>query len=224
MTEVVGNDHFPWEEIADGNVFETGIYLMEIIKFEDGEASTGTRMPKAQFKCIEPAQFATMVHFENYVVGTEESPKDVVPGTMGARSMKRDLTAAQVPKSNSISEAMASAVGNQLMLQLSKYKEVGGEYDGTPRNRVIGAFKVGERAAGVTADKSKKGPGTGGKASGLSAAPPPGSEASPTMICGACAKAVPKDEYSAHVESCTGGHEEVAAATAQKTDAPSVEA
>jgi hypothetical protein len=202
MTEVAGNDHFPWEEIADGNVFETGMYLFEIIKFEDGNASTGKRMPSVQFKCIEPAQFATMVYFENYVVGTEEDPTNVVAGTMGARSMKQVLTAAQVPKGNSMAEIMASAVGNQLMLQLSKYKEVGGEYDGTPRNRVIGAFKVGERAAGVTADKTKPGL-VGGKAPG-SAAPPPGSEASPTMICGACAKAVPKDEYSAHVESCTG--------------------
>jgi hypothetical protein len=159
-----------------------------------------------------------MVYFENYVVGTEEDPTNVVAGTMGARSMKQILTAAQVPKGNSIAEIMASAVGNQLMLQLSKYKEVGGEYDGTPRNRVIGAFKVGERAAGVTADKSKKGPGAGGKAPG-SAAPPPGSETPSTMICGVCAKPIPKDEYSAHVESCTGAHEADATTTAPPVEA-----
>lgn len=191
-----GNDFFPWEEIAEGNVFETGTYLFEITKFEDGHAASGKRMPKAQFKCIEPAQFANMVYFENYVVGTEEDAESVVAGTMGARSMKQVLKAAQVPKGNSVSEIMANAVGNQLLLQLSKYKEVGGEYDGTPRNRVIGAYKVGERETGLAGDKA--GPGTGGGPKPLAPAPS-GPE---TLICGSCAKPIPKDEYAAHVESC----------------------
>ena len=204
MTENVGNDFFPWEDIADGNVFESGIYLMEIGKFDDGYAGTGKRMPKAMFKCLEPAQFKNMAYFENYVVGTEEDPTSIVPGTMGARSMKQVFVAAQVPKGNSMTEIMMNSIGNQLLLQLNKYKEVGGEYDGQDKNKVVGMFKIGERPVGLSLDKKKgAGSGAGGpKPAGSSAPPLPASPA--TLICTSCGKSVPREGYSAHVDSCTG--------------------
>jgi len=204
MTENVGNDFFPWEDIADGNVFESGVYLMEISKFDDGYAGTGKRMPKAMFKCLEPASFKNMVYFENYVVGTEEDPTSIVPGTMGARSMKQVFTAAQVPKGNSLVEIMVNAIGNQLLLQLNKYKEVGGEYDGQDKNKVVGMYKIGERPVGLALDKQKgAAAGSGGpKPIGSSAPPLPASPA--TLICTTCGKPVPKAEYSSHVESCAG--------------------
>ncbi len=198
-------DFFPWDDIAEGNVFESGIYLFEIAAFDDGVAGTGKRMPKARFKCLEPSNFANMTYFENYVVGTDEDPTNVVAGTMGARSMKQTFKAAQVPKGNSLAEIMTNAVGNQLLLQLNKYEEQAGEYKGTLRNRVIGAFKVGERAVGVAADAAKAGPGA--KPPGLSSTPPPPggkTETVETLICATCGKPIPKAEYSAHVESCTG--------------------
>ena len=113
-------DFFPWEDITVGNIFESGIYLFEIAAFEDAESSTGKKMPKSRFKCMEPANFANMTYFDQYVVGTDEDPKAVVSGTMGARQMKEIFKAAQVPKSNSVSEAMNNSVGNQLLIQLIK--------------------------------------------------------------------------------------------------------
>lgn len=200
MTE--GNDFFPWDDIADGNVFESGIYLFEIAEFEDTFANSGKRMPKARFKCLEPANFKNMTYFENYVVGTEEDPTTIVPGTMGARSMKQVLNAAQVAKGNSVQELMANAKGNQVLLQLNKYKEVGGEYDGVEKNKVVGMYKIGERPVGLTAD-AKKGAGSGGPKPLGSSAPPPMTGPS-TLICTSCGEAVPKEDYSAHVESCQG--------------------
>lgn len=44
MTE--GNDFFPWDDIAEGNVFESGIYLMEIAAFDDGHAASGNACPR----------------------------------------------------------------------------------------------------------------------------------------------------------------------------------
>ncbi len=199
---MANEDFFPWDDIAEGNVFESGIYLFEIAAFDDGEASTGKRMPKARFKCLEPSNFANMTYFENYVVGTDEDPKNVVAGTMGARSMKQVFKAAQVPKGNNMAEIMAGSVGNQLLIQLNKYEEQEGEYKGTQRNRTIGAFKVGERAVGVAADTKA----SAGKPAGPSSAPPPPgkSDTVETLICATCGKPIPKAEYSAHVESCTG--------------------
>lgn len=202
MTE--GNDFFPWDDIADGNVFESGIYLFEIAEFEDTFANSGKRMPKARFKCLEPANFKNMTYFENYVVGTEEDPGSIVPGTMGARSMKQVLSAAQVAKGNSISELMANAKGNQVLLQLNKYKEVGGEYDGTEKNKVVGMYKIGERPVGLTADSKGRGAAKGsGGPKPLSSAPPV-STAPATLVCTSCGESIPKDKYSAHVESCQG--------------------
>ena len=200
MTE--GNDFFPWDDIAEGNVFESGIYLMEIAAFDDGHSSQGKRMPKARFKCLEPVNFANMTYFENYVVGTDEDPTAIVAGTMGARNMKQVFKAAQVPKGNSMSEIMAGSVGNQLVMQLNKYAELEGEYKGVERNKVVGMYKVGERPIGLTADgKKKPGAGAGGpKPPGVGA--PPVAPKVETLICTTCGKPIPKDEYSAHVESC----------------------
>ena len=201
MTE--GNDFFPWEDIAEGNVFESGIYLMEIAAFDDGYANSGKRMPKARFKCLEPANFANMTYFENYVVGTDEEPTAIVAGTMGARNMKQVFKSAQVPKGNSMAAIMASSVGNQLLMQLNKYAELEGEYKGVERNKVVWMGKIGERAVGLTADaKGKKSAGTGGGPKPPGVGAPPAAPKIETLICTTCGKPVPKDDYSAHVESC----------------------
>jgi len=206
MTEV-GNDHFPWDDIAEGNVFENGIYLFEIASMEDGYASTGKRMPKARFKCIEPSNFANMTYFDQYVVGTEEDATSIVAGTMGARSMKQVFKAAQVPKGNSLSTMMANAAGNMLLIQLNKYTDTNPEYAGTERNKVVGCFKVGERQVGLSSDGK---PGTVGGGSGgpkpptMSNAPGLAAKATATLICATCGKSVPKAQYSDHVENCTG--------------------
>lgn len=202
----MSNDFFPWDDIAEGNIFENGIYLFEIAAFEDGEASTGKRMPKARFNCLEPANCKNMTLFDQYVVGTDEEPKSVVAGTMGARSMKSVFKAAQVPKGNDLAELMANSVGNQLLIQLTKYEEKDGEYKGTLRNRVTGMYKIGERDVGILGDSRTS--SSGGSAPKSSAPKIGGTPPAPKTVevynCPTCGEDVPKDEYSAHVETCKG--------------------
>lgn len=201
------SDYFPWQDIADGNIFENGIYLFEIKAFNDGKASTGKRMPKARFNCLEPANCRNMTFFDQYVVGTDEQPEDVIAGTMGARSMKQVFTAAQVAKGNNVVELMANSVGSQLLIQLNKYEEKDGEYKGTLKNRAVGMYKIGEREVGITGDTKAKGPAP------KSSAPKPMTSPAPvTMLkCTSCGKDIPKAEYSAHVESCNGSNPESSA-------------
>jgi len=196
------NDFFPWDDIADGNVFESGVYRFEIAAFDDGKANNGKRMPKARFSCIEPPMCKGMAYFEQFVVGTDEEPDEIVPGTMGARSMKAVFKAAQVPKNNNFAELLAGCIGNQLLIQLSKYEERDGEYKGMQRNRATGFYKIGERDVGFTADGKK---GGGGASSPKPSAPPVSSAPKVTsLICTTCGKSVPREEYSAHVENCQG--------------------
>lgn len=206
MTEVMGNDHFPWDDIAEGNVFENGIYLFEIASMEDGFATTGKRMPKARYKCIEPANFANMAFFDYYVVGTEEDATSIVAGSMGARSLKQVFKAAQVPKGNSLSTMMANSVGNMLLIQLNKYTDTSPEYAGTEKNKVVGCFKVGERQVGLMADSKSggAGAGSGGPKPPTMSNAPGLAKTTATLICATCGKSVPKAQYSDHVENCTG--------------------
>ena len=58
-------DFLPWDQIPEDNVFPDGFYHVTVA-LEDGQSSTGKRMLRGQFTCKEPAQFASMSHFENY--------------------------------------------------------------------------------------------------------------------------------------------------------------
>lgn len=110
-----------------------------------------------------------MSHFENFVTGTDENPIGINPGTMGARSLKKVLKAAQVPPSNDMTQLIASANGADLLVMLNYYVEQKGEYAGTPRNRMANCFRLGEREVGVI----KQGAGPGGNVPGAGVGAPP---------------------------------------------------
>jgi hypothetical protein len=149
----MANDNFfPWDDIPDSNVFPamTGRFTWD--KLEDGHSqSTNKRMFKANFICMEPEMYAGMYHTENYVVGNDENLNGIIPGTMGARSMKSALAAAQVPKSNDPAQLCAVVTQSkpQLLLSLSLSKQETGEYAGREQNRVTSYNKVGERPVQV---------------------------------------------------------------------------
>ncbi len=196
-------DHFPWDDITTGNIFESGVYQFEIATFDDGKSSTGKRMPKIRFVCVAPANFKGMAYFDQYTVATEEEPDNVVASTIGARNMKQLFDAAQVPKGNNIVELMNNSIGNHVLLQLNKYEETG-DYAGW-KNKVIGMYKIGEREVGLTAVKG----GAGGVVAPSGAPKPANAPVSSapkvdTHVCTNCGKSIPADEYSAHVETCQG--------------------
>lgn len=143
----MSNDFFPWDEIPDSNVFPDMTGRFEYTKLEDGASAAGKRMFKAQFTCVEPAQFAGMSHFENFVTGNEENMGAIVPGSMGTRQLKASLAASQLPKNNNIQQIcdLVTASKPQLMISISYYKEAAGEYKGQERNRITAYHKIGER-------------------------------------------------------------------------------
>ena len=140
------NNFFPWDDIQEDNVFPAGCFQFEIATLEDGYSqASGNRMFKAQFNCKAPAEYAGMSHFENYVTGTEENPAGINAGTMGTRSLKKMLKAAQVPQGNDIEQLILSAKGAVLMISLNQYVEKDGPYAGDKKNRVTGYDAVGTK-------------------------------------------------------------------------------
>lgn len=194
-------DFFPWDSIPDSNVFPTGTFLFEIASIEDGESSTGKRMLKARFDCLEPVNMKGQAYFDQYVLGTDEEPQKVVPSAMGSQMFKKVLKGAQIPKSSSISNAIEQSLGNHVILKLLQYKdESPGPYRGTLKNKMQAAYKIGEAEIKIEAS------GGGASAPGLSSsAPPVGRPPKVTnLTCATCGKSIPKGEYSAHVENCMG--------------------
>ena len=194
-------DFFPWDEIPDSNVFPTGAFLFEIASIEDGVSSTGKRMLKARYDCLEPANMKGQAYFDQYVLGTDEEPNKVVPSSMGSQNFKKVLKGAQVPKDSQISNLIQNALNSHVILKLLQYKdESPGPYRGTLKNKMQSAHKVGEIEVKV------EGTGGGGPAPGLSSsAPPVGKPPKVTnLTCATCGKSIPKAEYSAHVENCMG--------------------
>lgn len=165
----MGNEQnfFPWNDIPDSNLFPTGVFRMRIEELEDGVAqSSGNRMFRGRFACIEPVEFAGMAHFENFVVGNEQNPQGINPGTMGARSLKMVLNKAQVPPTNDIAAILASSKGAEFLMAISLNTPTKGERAGIPQNRMVDCYKLGERPVGVTQQGA---PG----AISVSAPPPP---------------------------------------------------
>lgn len=193
MNQQVNANFFPWDDINENNVFPTGIYRLKI-SLEDGMSNTGKRMFRAQFSCMEPAEFVGMSHFEYYVVGTDENPNGINAGTMGARGLKALFKAAQIPPSNDPAQLVLSAKDTECLVALNEYVEKDGAYAGTPRNRIGGYFRLGERQVGVQGSGGSNPPpmapppspvvGAGGPAVTTGAPPPPPAPpvAQPTQV------------------------------------------
>ena len=202
-------DFFPWDDIYEGNVFPSGIFEFEIEAIDDGYAGTGKRMPKGRFRCVNPDQLKGMAYFDNFVVGTEETPEDFVAGTFGAKALKAIFKAAQVPQATSFEELSKNSIGNRLLIHVNKFIQTKGEYAGREENNVVSYYKIGEREVGLTEVAGGGAPAAPAKSSAKM--PPvkkdakaPTKKAKATLPCGVCGEQIPRDEYAKHVESCTG--------------------
>lgn len=175
MTE---QDYFPWDDIPDADVLPTGDFHVRGAELVDKIASTGKRMFSAQIAVEEPTLYAGMTLFENFVVGSDEAPKSILPGLLGTRMLKKMLGAAQIPGSNN-SEKLCMGFENALFgISVSEYTEKEGEYAGSPRNRITKFWKRGERVPGIATGAKGKGPAAVASAAAESAgapvpAPPP---------------------------------------------------
>jgi len=199
------SDFFPWEDIHEGNVFPAGTFMFKIEEINhENYSNSGKLMPKARFTCVEPASFKGMAHFDQYVVGTDENPTEVNPGTMGARSLKSVFKCSQTPRSDKLPELCANAVGNSLLLQFGQPTED----DYGLKSKVVGYYKIGEREVGELKTGKSATPATPAKSSAPmpTTAPPQGTGAAKpaTVMCTVCNKPQPVAEFSNHIENCKG--------------------
>ena len=152
------NNFFPWDDIPDTNVFPDGIFEFEWDSLDDGYAQTsGKRMFKARFACVQPAEFKGMGLFENYVTGNDEVLQGIVAGAMGTRAMKAALKAAQVPANNDIANLCHSVKGSKLLMKIVQIEEKDGDYKGQLRNKVVACFKIGTRSVEVAKKPGARG-------------------------------------------------------------------
>ncbi len=139
------DNYFAWDEIPDMNVLPGGTLHFNVDELTDDESSSGKRMFRARFSVVLPVEFAGMVHFENYVTGSDEAPKALLPGSFGTRNMKAMMKAAQVPPNNDVALLCAGAANTQFLAKVSQVEEKEGDYKGTLRNRINAYFRIGER-------------------------------------------------------------------------------
>lgn len=138
------NDFFPWDEKAAQDEWLQGIYHVKVV-FTDGEnvSSSGLWMPKVGFQCLQPAEWAHLSHFENYVISTAEQPTEAVKGTRGLSNLMKLAIAAQVPQTNKLSDLMISLKGAELLVAMS-YKP-GQDFP----NNITSYYRLGERPVGL---------------------------------------------------------------------------
>lgn len=186
------NNFFPWDDISDSDTLPSGNFQMKWVKLEDGQSnSSGKRMFKAQYQVIAPLEYQGQAYFENYVTGSEEAPGAILPGSMGTKSFKRALKAAQIPPANDINVVIRGAINSELVLTINEFVEKAGEYAGQMRNRTVGYWRVGEKQVGLAPAPAQPGqqarppvmpamggvtsgmPQMGGQPMGAGAVPPP---------------------------------------------------
>ncbi len=206
-------DFFPWNEQVAKDEWYAGIYRVRIVHAEDGNSQTsGKRMPRIGFQCIEPVEFNYLSHFENYVVGSDEAPGAIIEGTMGHRSLMKLLLAAQAPPANSLAGLLASLKGAELLIAMS-YKPTA-EFV----NNITAYFRLGERPVSVQvpvgAGAPTAAPGTAPTAPGPMTAPPvstpgpavaPGPVAQPSVATPPAPPAPPAPPQEVSTSAPVGG-------------------
>jgi hypothetical protein len=156
-------NYFPWEETKEDNIFPTMIGHFRIKSMEDGQSNnSGKRMFRATFECVAPLDYAGQQHFENYVVGSDDAPMAVLPGSFGTRNFKKLCKSAQIPPNNDVAVLMRSCEGAEVLLSVVEYEETQeGQYKGSKKNRIAGYFRLGEREIGVAPAQGVAGRSTG---------------------------------------------------------------
>lgn len=172
MTDMnVQQGFIPWDEIPDGSTVPDGVFQVRGESLEATVTSTGKKMYSCHLAIEGPDDYAGMMLFENFVIGSEEDPNAQLLSTwkrsVGARRMKAMLAAAQMPQATNEGQITAGFKGTVFLVSVTQYEEKDGDYKGMVRNRIGGFHRIGERAVGL----GKKGGARAG--GGTSAVAPP---------------------------------------------------
>lgn len=140
-------DLIPWEDVPDSTVVPADTYLLAIEELRDGESSTGKRMFSLVARIEEPADYAGVPYYENYVVGTDQDTRGTNPVTwkrsFGAISLKKMLAKANIALGPA-SQICQQATGMKFVAAITQRVD----NQGTVRNRVQTYFAVGEAPVG----------------------------------------------------------------------------
>jgi len=224
-------EFFPWDDIPDMDVVPSGDYYVRGEVLEDGESSTGKRMFSAQMIVEEPQLYAGMSLFENFVTGTDEDPKGIVPGAFGTRRLKKMLKAAQVAQSNNTQQLCQNFKGTLFGVSVAEYTEESGEYAGMQRNRITAYWKRGEREPGVAegqAGGKGKGPAAAASAAAAAAkaqapaAPSPPATGTPSPSPAASTKPVAAPQAPAAPAAAAPSTGQVAVGTESTVASPAI--
>lgn len=161
------DDYFPWDETPETDVFPTLDGLFNVSNMEASYSkSSGKRMFKVSFCCVEPKLYKGLYHTEYYVVGTDDEPDKINADTRGMRGIQQLRIACNVGKEvRSVPQFISFMSNTNPPVGLRIIHRI--DEEGEPRNSVAmgGYWKPGTREpmiltndAGRGKPKSKKQP------------------------------------------------------------------
>ena len=193
---------YPPEVIPDvGVTLPAGRFVFSIESMDDSEkTSTGKYQIRAALRVVEPASFAHLPHFENFVVGTVADPEADDPDSwkgFAAARYRSLLEKAGVVMTGDIEQDTAVAVGQQVGAVIEQQVQAATNKDGSPnayagrvQSRVQSFFHPGERETGV--DGTGPAPAKGAAAAAMAAAKATAQAAKPAVAAPKPAVSAPK--------------------------------
>jgi len=139
-----------WNDIPDTMMLPAGKILLQITEIEEVVSGSGKLMYKHKLTAFEPAEVAGMIHFENFVIGTDDDPLADSPNTwrasIGAKRMKNTYTKARVPFSESMFATIAAARGAMFIGKtvVKKDNDPNSRYFGQESTNITTCYAVGE--------------------------------------------------------------------------------
>jgi len=133
-----------------------GLYRVSIASIEETASQNGKLMYNTQFEIMEPADFAGMMLFELFCIGTDEDPDAVEEKAwrgFAATRMKAMLKSAQVPMDDDMDNIIAAAIQQQLIVAANQEVDDGTrdpKYKGRVRNRISSFYQLGHKEVGLT--------------------------------------------------------------------------
>lgn len=183
-----------FNEVPDSQLLEPNMYQMEVDDLIDTTSKAGNRMFKATFRVSEGTGEGVLV-FDYFTVGNSDDPTASNQATWnnapGARRLKQLLKALMVPLTGDISQMVESAKGQQFVASVQQKADSGSDpkYAGSKKNVITSFYPLGSRATGQPTK-----PIAGGS-------PSPTVAKTATLACPYCELPVPKNAYSAHVQT-----------------------
>jgi len=214
------------EAIPDlGVQLPAGNYILAIESVGDDQpTSTHKYQIRAVLRVVEPAAFANMPHYENFVVGTDTDMEADDPESwkgVAAQRYRDMMLKSGIEPTGSTESDFATLQGQHVGAIVQQEVQAATNRDGSPnkyagrvQSRVARFFHPGEHSTGVSGDNGSPAPapqakGAAGAAAAAKAATAPVASPKPApaaavpkaqpVKCPVCNTMVPKTEFVKHI-------------------------